>query len=270
MSQQKQASSTTAVASPASTRPGSSTITAGTTVPTKAQGAAELMATMKRSLDSYGETLEALGKQVLETLDVGSDSKVTEDVGVLRRHMRDMNTKQDQQLLEIQALMKEVLEKDVVNHLTELIESEVMKDIDALVDQEVARLLPDYIPEDLQEELRKDQRELEEVQKALYNSESRRANSTLRSHRLHETVHDLYNVHGEKSSDFPRTLGEMFSISHEKAISMMEEFGAGEPSASRERNINRLMQTFGIQYQLVSTGAGAQPVPCRTSNGRSA
>lgn len=36
---------------------------------------------------------------------------------------------------------------------------------------------------------------------------------------------------------------------------MMEEFGAGEPSPSRERNINRLMQTFGIQYQLV------RPVP---------
>ncbi|RDX47453.1 hypothetical protein OH76DRAFT_765938 [Lentinus brumalis] len=268
MSQQIQASSTTAVASPASTRPGSST--AGTTVPTEAQGAADLVATMKRSLDSYGETLEALGKQVLEMMNVGSDSKVTEDVGVLRRHMQEMNVKQDQQLLEIQALMKEVLEKDVVDHLTELIKSEVMKDIDALVDQEVARLLPEYIPEDLQEDLRKDQRELEEVQKALYNSESRRANSTLRSHRLHETVHDLYNVHGEKSSDFPRTLGEMFSIFHEKAISMMEEFGAGEPSASRERNINRLMQTFGIQYQLVSTGAGAQPVPCRTSNGRSA
>lgn len=43
--------------------------------------------------------------------------------------------------------------------------------------------------------------------------ESRRANATLRSHKLHERVHNLFNIHGEISKDFPRTLGDMFSIS---------------------------------------------------------
>ncbi|KAI0705299.1 hypothetical protein C8T65DRAFT_652949 [Cerioporus squamosus] len=266
MSQHAQASSTAAAASPLSTRPGSSTITAGSA---EAHGAAELMASMKMSLDQYGGTLDSLGKQVMEMINIGSQSQVTEEVGKLRQHMQEMNAKQDRQLLDIQALMKEVLERDVVEHLTELIESGLMQDIDALVDQEVARLLPEYIPQSLQDELREDQRQLKEVQKALYNSESRRANSTLRSHRLHETVHDLYNIHGEKSRDFPRTLGDMFAISEERAISMMVEYGVGEPSPSRERNINRLMQSFGIQYQLVSTGAGAPPVPCRMGTGRS-
>ena len=45
-----------------------------------------------------------------------------------------------------------------------------MQDIDALVDQEVTRLLPEYIPQDLQNELREHRRQLDEVEKALYNS----------------------------------------------------------------------------------------------------
>ncbi|RPD72171.1 hypothetical protein L226DRAFT_156338 [Lentinus tigrinus ALCF2SS1-7] len=200
----------------------------------------------------------------------GSENQVDKNIGMLRRHMEAQDRKQDGQILEIRALMQEVLEKDVVEHLTSLsqyqslpyscslvmlissvsVEDGVLQDIDALVDQEVAHLLPAYIPQHLQDELRKHQHQLEEVQKALYNSESRRANSTLRSHRLHETVHDLYNINGAKSEHFPRTLGEMFAVSDERAISLMKEYGVGDPSPTRERNINRLMQSFGIQYQL--------------------
>ena len=44
-------------------------------------------------------------------------------------------------------------------------------------------------------------------------SESRRANATLRSHKMHEKVHTLFNAKGEVSENFPGTLGEMFSVS---------------------------------------------------------
>ena len=40
-----------------------------------------------------------------------------------------------------------------------------MQDIDALVDQEVTRLLPEYIPQDLQDELREHKRQLDEVER---------------------------------------------------------------------------------------------------------
>ena len=43
-------------------------------------------------------------------------------------------------------------------------------------------------------------------------SESRRANSTLRSHRLHEKVHPLHNLKGEINAQFPPTLGAMFAV----------------------------------------------------------
>ncbi|RPD58141.1 hypothetical protein L227DRAFT_197279 [Lentinus tigrinus ALCF2SS1-6] len=255
MSQHAQASSATAtaVASPISAGSGSSTLTAVTTAAlpqAHVQAAAELMTRMKESLVSYSDAIDSIGKQVVEMVQDGSENQVDKNIGMLRRHMEAQDRKQDGQILEIRALMQEVLEKDVVEHLTSLIEDGVLQDIDALVDQEVAHLLPAYIPQHLQDELRKHQHQLEEVQKALYNSESRRANSTLRSHRLHETVHDLYNINGAKSEHFPRTLGEMFAVSDERAISLMKEYGVGDPSPTRERNINRLMQSFGIQYQL--------------------
>ena len=45
--------------------------------------------------------------------------------------------------------------------------------------------------------------------------ESRRANSTLRSHRLEEVVHELYNVRGEISAGFPKRLKDMFALTRE-------------------------------------------------------
>ena len=48
----------------------------------------------------------------------------------------------------------------------------------------------------------------------------------------------------------------------------MSEYGVGEASPSRERNINRLMQTFGIQYQLVCPISDSSlPDVCEVAHG---
>ena len=45
-----------------------------------------------------------------------------------------------------------------------------MEEIDALVEEQVALHLPEYVPQELQEELRAHRKELESVQKELHNS----------------------------------------------------------------------------------------------------
>ena len=48
----------------------------------------------------------------------------------------------------------------------------------------------------------------------------------------------------------------------------MSEYGIGEASPTRERNINRLMQTFGIQYQLVCPISDSSlPDVCEVAHG---
>ena len=50
------------------------------------------------------------------------------------------------------------------------VETGVLEDIDKTVREQVARLLPQHIPQKLQEELRRHQEELAELEKALHNS----------------------------------------------------------------------------------------------------
>ena len=90
-------------------------------------------------------------------------------------------------------LLWQVLQQDVIEHLTAMsrwlctvgmpyhpahpicfviraVQGGVLEEIDAIVHEEVARRRPDFIPQDVQDELRKQQRELEGLQRALHDS----------------------------------------------------------------------------------------------------
>ncbi|KAI0740610.1 hypothetical protein C8Q76DRAFT_197888 [Earliella scabrosa] len=265
MPQHQRQASTSTMDSPSSARDGAgSVLTTLTAAPAEVNAAAEIIKKMKDSLGTLGSTLDSLGTQTVQMIQGGGEAEIERQIGRVRKRMSEQEQKQEADIADIQALLKEVLEHDIIEHLTTLIEAGIMEEIDALVEEQVALHLPEYVPQELQEELRAHRKELESVQKELHNSESRRANATLRSHKMHEKVHTLFNTKGEVSKNFPGTLGEMFSVSGETAASLVRDYGLGEPSSSRERNINTLMQNWGIQYQLqVSTGPGG-PIPCRT------
>ncbi|KAI0800404.1 hypothetical protein C8Q74DRAFT_1314011 [Fomes fomentarius] len=282
----KRQQSTSTLNSPLSAKgDGASVLTTLTAAPAEVTAAAEIIEKMKGSLSSLGKTLDSLGNQTVQMIQVGGEAQIAHQIGSLRKHMDAQEKKQDEQIIEIEGdwasflparilvdrfmriytgILKEVLEQDIIEHLTALIEGGIISEIDALVEEQVALQLPEYIPQELQDELRDQRKQLEEVQKALHNSESRRANATLRSHKLHERVHNLFNIHGEVSKDFPRTLGDMFSISADTAASLMKDYGLGEPTPSRERNINRIMQHCGIQYQLLTPVTSFRPPSAHT------
>ncbi|PIL32855.1 hypothetical protein GSI_04972 [Ganoderma sinense ZZ0214-1] len=239
---------------------GGSVLAALTAAPAEVAAAAEIIEKMKGSLGSFGKTLDSLGEQTVQMIQVGGQAEITNHINSIRCHMDKADERQQEQVRGIEELLWKVLEQDVIEHLTALIQDGILEEIDAIVQEEVARQCPAFIPQNLQDELRASQRELEKVQRALHDSESRRANSTLRSHRLHEKVHPLHNSTGEISNRFPLTLGDMFGIPAETAKALLEEYGL-EVSESREKNINTFMCHCGVQYQLIPTEGG--PTPCR-------
>ncbi|KAM5545118.1 hypothetical protein V8D89_001229 [Ganoderma adspersum] len=245
---------------------GGSVLTALTAAPAEVAAAAEIIEKMKGSLGSFGKTLDSLGEQTVKMIQVGGQAEIANHINSIRTHMDSADQKQQDQVREIEELLWKVLEQDVIEHLTALVQEGILEEIDAIVREEVARQRPSFISKDVQDQLWEQQRQLEELQRALHDSESRRANSTLRSHRLHEKVHPLYNPNGEISEQFPPTLGAMFAIPAGTAKALLEEYGL-EASDSREKNINTFMCHCGIQYQLVPTEGG--PTPCRIHDGAS-
>ncbi|KAI1786619.1 hypothetical protein LXA43DRAFT_897644 [Ganoderma leucocontextum] len=235
---------------------GGSVLTALTAAPAEVAAATEIIEKMRGSLGSFGKTLDSLGEQTVRMIQDGKEAEIANQIDSIRKHMDSVDERQEAQVKEIEKMLWEVLEHDVIEHLTTLIQDGVLEEIDAIVQEEVARQRPAFIPQDLQDELREQKMQLEEVQRALHDSESRRANSTLRSHRLHEKVHPLYNVKGEISEHFPLTLSDMFAISAEVAKVLLEEYNL-EVSDSREKNINTFMCHCGVQYQLVSPLLGS-------------
>ncbi|KAI1784505.1 hypothetical protein LXA43DRAFT_1042017 [Ganoderma leucocontextum] len=267
----KSSPSVSSIASPLSALGGGggrSVLTALTAAPADVAAAAEIIEKMKGSLGSFGKTLDSLGDQTVRMIQVGGEAEIANHIQSIRKHMDGADAKQEAQVKEIEVLLWEVLEHDVIEHLTTLIHDGILEEIDAIVQEQVALQLPAVIPQNLHDELRDHKKQLEEVQRALYDSEGRQANSTLRSHRLHEKVHPLYNTKGQISEHFPLTLGDTFSISAETAKALLKEYNL-EVSDSREKNINTLMCHCGVQYQLVATTREGGPTPCRIHAGAS-
>ncbi|KAI0800403.1 hypothetical protein C8Q74DRAFT_1236331 [Fomes fomentarius] len=212
---------------------------------------AEILERMKGLVANLEVSLDGLGQQTVRCMTQLGGEKTEHNAASLRNDILAQERRQREDLDELQALAKEVIEHELIDHLRSLVESDVMEMIEALVEEEVARyLVPEYIPQDLQDELRQHRKQLEDVQRALHDSESRRANATLRSNREPlERIHTVFNSQGEIPSNFPRTLFNLFTMSSDTASSLVREYGLAELS-SREGNINRLSQHFGIQYQI--------------------
>ncbi|TBU31930.1 hypothetical protein BD311DRAFT_751910 [Dichomitus squalens] len=224
---------------------------------------AEIIEKMKGSLGNLGRTLDSLGEQGVKTSQAGGDDEVALQIISVRKQMESADAKQEAQISDVEDLLQKVLQQDVLDHLTTLIENGILEEIDTIVQTQVAAEIPQIIPQHLQDELRKHKNELEKVQRDLFNSESRRANFALRSHRLHEKVHPLYNTNGSISECFPSTLGEMFAISAETAKRLLREYGLEGSSESHEKNVNIFLLFCGLQYLLTVSKESGVLLPSR-------
>jgi len=130
-----------------------------------------------------------------------------------------------------------------------------------MVKEQVALNLLEHVPESLQADLAMRKRQLEEVQQALHNSESRRANAELRSGNTDGTLHTIYRSDGEISPLFPEDLSSLFALDGDTAKRLLMEYEQGPiTSDSRESNLNRFIQFCGVLYQVVTRVEQTSPI----------
>ncbi|TCD64386.1 hypothetical protein EIP91_004133 [Steccherinum ochraceum] len=221
------------------------------TISPEVNGLNETLAAMKGSLGSLGQMFDTLGQQTAQMVQIGGELETASHLNKVRKEMEVQDRKVDEQVEEIKELLQRALQIEIVEHLRQVIEGGILEQIDREVKEHVAQILPSYFPQDLVEEVETYKQQLDEVQRALHNSESRRANSQLRSNKLTDPLHTIYKTDGTISTLFPRDVKSLFSMDAETAIQLLEEYGMSDVSTTRERNVNRFMQFCGVSYQLV-------------------
>jgi hypothetical protein len=220
--------------------------------PQEVVAAKEILNMMKNALDPLHVAFDSLEKQVGHIAMLGGHE--TEQLNPLRKRMQALDRKQQHGIEEIQLLLNDVLQKQIGELMKQEIEREYADQIDRLVEEQVAACLMTHIPQELQDEVAKSKRELEALQRALHNSESRRANASLRVSDPTTVLHTIYTPTGEISADYPKSLGALKDLDAETSKRLMIEYLIPDPLDERERNLNRFMQFCGLPYQIVSIG----------------
>jgi hypothetical protein len=164
--------------------------------------------------------------------------------------MKAQDDKHAKGIQEINDMIEELLNVQILAQLETEVEKGIEAEIDEIVKQQVAEDLEKHIPKEQQEELVKVKRELEEVQRELHNSESRRANAELRDDEPDSILNTIYRTDGEVSPLFPRDWKALLSLDGESCKKLLLEYGQANVSDSRERNLNRFITFCGLPYQV--------------------
>ncbi|KIP08676.1 hypothetical protein PHLGIDRAFT_126872 [Phlebiopsis gigantea 11061_1 CR5-6] len=224
----------------------------------------ETLAMMKASLGNLDRVFDSLGQQSEHMVHIGGEFETAQLLNRVRKEMDESDHKLEAGINEIKVLLENALQHEIVEHLRSLIEAGVLEQIDEIVKEKVAEELPRMMPKHLQDEVAYHRKQLAEVQRALHNSESRRANSLLRTSKLTENLHTIYKTDGTISPLFPKSLQALFSMDGETAQQLLEAYGMWDGRKSRERNLNGFMQFCGVNYQLVATAGGSRPLKATT------
>ncbi|OJT11560.1 hypothetical protein TRAPUB_11925 [Trametes pubescens] len=216
--------------------------------------AENVIMSMRRSLGELRDTLGSLGQETIQSIREGGEKQIENELKGIEKKMDASEKKQKAEIDEINALVKKVLEEELVRQLADLIQRGVLQDIDDLVKEQVALQLPNHLPQAQREEIQRHKEELARLELELHNAESVRQNAALLMD-YDLDLHPLCTPEGAISLNFPRTLGDLFGMEEQTAILLLHEYGRTEAIAagpnSREKNINEFMRLCGVRYLLV-------------------
>jgi hypothetical protein len=208
-------------------------------------------------MEALAASLDGLNSQTIQIALLG-EVGTTQEIAGLREQMRNQSQKHKDGISEIQGILNNFLQNQVVENMRKQVENEIQNHIDDLVKEHVSECLKDHIPLELQLEVAEGKRELEKLNLALHNSESRRANGNLRSIRPDDALATLLTTKGVVSDRFPKDLKSLFSLDADTLKALMIEYELANPSnTNKDHNLNRFMQFCGVRYQLVRPSAPA-------------
>jgi len=220
----------------------------------------DLLAMMKNTIATLGQTFETLGEQSAKVATLGPSLDNTQQIQALRRQMRHQDRRQDARIEEVKHVVKNVLKDQIADEMRPQIGDHVRQEIAMQVREQVSAQLKEHMPISLEEQAADSKKQLAEVRNSLTNSEARRANSTLRSHNLDDPLEEILKTDGSRSELFPQDLKTLFTYDSARARALVRDFGLTEHE-SRERNLNRFMAHIGIPFHLIPVPIMLEPGP---------
>ncbi|KAI0918984.1 hypothetical protein AcW1_003516 [Taiwanofungus camphoratus] len=232
-------------------RTNASTMTAATPPLPDTAGIRELLAMMKASLATIGQTFQTLNEQSAKVSTVGPTMQdVSVQIQGLRQQIRAQEKKQDLRVKEVKHMIKGDLKKQVAEEMRAQIQEQIKREIALQVREQVDIQMSEHLPVPLKKQAEESKEQLVEVKHALLNSEARRVNSVLRTSNLDDHLAVILRPDGTKSDFYPVNLRSLFSYDYDMLRALLEDHGLLEHEV-REKNLNRFMSHIGVQFQLV-------------------
>jgi len=211
---------------------------------------------MKDTLLTLAGTCNSLGEQTAQVAELKPNIDSAHQIKHMRHKIRAHEKKQEERAKELETRLMEVLKEQIYQQLRAELSKIVRDEVENQVRDEVTRQMAIHIPILLEKQNREHRRQIAEIRKNLHNSESRRANSLLKSNNLFDPLHPLLRPNGEKCSIFPRTLANTFSMGLDVSKLLCHEFNLPE-TESKEGNLNRFLHHIGVGFQMVATPMSA-------------
>jgi len=219
--------------------------------PAGVPAAQALIREMKAKLRALDETLGALHGQTMQIALLGGEPQIAAEIEILRNQLWDQDRMHKEGIQEIKLILNHVLQKEVVELLKKQAEDDIAREIDRIVEEQVAVCLKSHISQELQDEVKEQENELEKVRRDLHNSESRRTNARLGSSHEDDSLQVIYKTDGTVPDKYPPTLKALLDMDVATSKELMNEYELLDCSETRERNLNRLLQFFGVKSQVV-------------------
>jgi len=215
---------------------------------------------MQGSLDALQDVLQNLTDQTLYP-GLTENSKLSKELAEIRKGLESVDVKHAYGQEEIGLLMDKLMKEQAIDELRGQVNKEITLNMDKLVKEEVEAYLQNTIPLNLQQDVQKSKKELDEVSRELHNSESKRMNALLREKNRHEPIHTIFRSNGTISEHFPKTLEDLFNIDASTCKALVNDYDIESPDGtSKDGNLNRFMQFCGVQFQMVRRGNSTKRV----------
>lgn len=217
-------------------------------------GLEQLRQTMQATLGVLGSTFDYLGEQTARVASLGPAVDASHQIHQLRRQVHAQDRKQEERMQEIKSLLQDVLKEQIAEHLRAHVFEMIREKVEEYVSHKVKAALAEQIPEKLRQQVREHRQHLAEVKRCLHNSESRRANATLRNHgsAIREPLHELLMADGTASELWPQDLAQLFGYSNDTAKRLLDDYeltyASDDPT---ERMLNKFMAHIGVGFQMV-------------------
>lgn len=168
------------------------------------------------------------------------------EVKKLIEQLESLENIQLRQTTEVEALLGDI-DDDVLKYLKDEIEKDINLEIDKIVDNQVTQELNTHIPRSLREKMKKQKDEVQAIQAELHNSESCRANSSIKD--LSDPIQAIYNEKGESSPLFPGSMRDLLALPDGNVRDLTKFYGG--TLHSRNDQINWLMRLWGLDFHML-------------------